>query len=81
MNTDILYKAKKETQLLIKSEAEKNLEDIHKSEDIMTSKINNFLSFSFAVFIAVVGYSIKSISDKNFDLLFILSFLCPLFLL
>ncbi|WP_163518378.1 hypothetical protein [Gelidibacter japonicus] len=73
MNTNILYKAKKETQLLIKSEAEKNLEDIHKSEDIMTGKINNFLSFSFAVFIAVVGYSIKCISDKNFDLLFILS--------
>lgn len=73
MNTDILYKAKKETQLLIKSEAEKNLEDIHKSEDIMTGKINNFLSFSYAVFIAAVGYSIKCISDKNFDLLFILS--------
>ncbi len=75
MNTKLLQKTSKETQLLIKSEGERNLEDIHKSEDIMTNKINNILSFSFAVFIGVISYSVKCISDKKFDLLFILSLL------
>ncbi|MCG8860035.1 hypothetical protein [Tenacibaculum finnmarkense] len=73
MNKEILYKAKKETQLLIKSEAEKNLQDIHKSEDLMTGKINKFLSFSVAIFIAVIGYSVKAISEDKIDALFILS--------
>lgn len=73
MNATLLIKSDKQTQLLIKSEAEKNLQDIHKSENLMTGKINTFLSFSFAVFITVVGYSVKAITDDKIDLLFVLS--------
>ena len=73
LDIKLLTKSDKGTQLLIKAEAESNLKDIHKSEDLMTGKINAFISFSFAIFIIVVGYSMKAITDNNIDLFFILS--------
>ena len=69
MNTDILYKAKKDTLVLVKEEAEKSLAGIQKIEDVITDKSNGLMRILISFFILIFGYSINSITNSKFNLL------------
>lgn len=73
MNTDLLLKAKIESLLLIKDEAEKSLAGIQKIEDVITDKSNGLMRILISFFIIISGYSIKSVTENKIDLLFYIS--------
>lgn len=74
MDIKLLSKSSKETLSIIKKEAEMNLDKIHLTEDIITSKINNLLNIVISFFLIVSGYILKSISISKFDELSYISF-------
>lgn len=70
MNKQLLIKTDKNTLELIKSEAEKNLINIHSTEDVITNKTSNLLKTVISFFIITSGYSIRAFSLNQFDYLF-----------
>ncbi len=73
MKTEILFKAKTHTLLLIKDEAEKNLSGIQNAEDIITNKSNSLLQILIPILILISGYLLNSITNQKFNELFYIS--------
>lgn len=80
MDIEILGKANKETVLIIKEEAEKNLKDIHYVEDIVTNKANNLMNICISVFILIDGYIIKSFSDGEYSIVLLIAIITSIFI-
>ena len=80
MNTQLLSKLNDKSIETIKLEAEKNLDAIHKVEDIITSKLSNLLNICITFFIITSGYLVKLVSENKLNILFILT-LTTVFLL
>ena len=70
MKKQLLIKTDKNTLELLKSEAEKNLINIHSIEDVITNKSSNLLKMVISFFIITTGYSIRAFSLSQFDYLF-----------
>lgn len=70
MDKKLLTDTDKETLELIKSEAEKNLSNIHATEDVITNKSSNLLKTVISFFIITSGYSIRAFSLSQYDYLF-----------
>ena len=80
MEQEILFKAKNETLLLIKDEAEKNLLSIQNTEDVITNKSNNLIQILLPILIVLFGVLISSISSADFGWKFQLSLLISVLL-
>jgi hypothetical protein len=80
MKQEILFKAKNETLLLIKDEAEKNLLSIQNTEDVITNKSNSLIQILLPILIVLFGVLVNSISSDKFDWKFQLSLLVSVLL-
>lgn len=66
LSIELLNKLSIENLQLIKSEAEQNLEDLSRSEDIITNKSNTMFQVLVVIFTAIIGYLVSQF--ENFDL-------------
>ncbi|WGK64962.1 hypothetical protein [Croceiramulus getboli] len=80
MDEEILFRAKSETLVLIKNEAEKNFLGIQNAEDVITNKSNNLMQVLIPVFLVICGFCVNSFVKNDFSWLFLMA-VCLLILL